>query len=402
MIKFNQPRYILPLIVLPFIYVFFYMFHYTMASKEAPEIYRQTASINPDLPDPFLDKDNIKGKFDAYLDAYKNNRNYSAIQEIDRREEKPDTQLIDTVSIAPKPVSIEKVFSTPVNQPLLRRTGITQRRYAKRSVPTQQKASDYEKQMRLFKAQMNYMDSLMRGEVEMGIGGEERKRRQKEDSSKVKAESSKDLNHENVIDHWSIANEIKSPLLVEKSRAIFSTHFNTIIKDKKDFFIKAIIDEELKVSKDSRIRIRLLEDVVIGDIQIQKGQYLYGMVASFKPQRVEVHISSMLLKDQIIEVALDIYDVDGMKGLYVPESQFRELAKSMGSNMASGQQLHIDNPPDNQMQLMYGLAKDAFNTTTRAASKTIRKNKAKLKYNTMVYLVNTKKQNTSSNNQLTL
>ena len=393
MIKFNQPRYILPLIVLPFIYVFFYMFYYTMASKEAPEIYQETASINTELPDPFLDKGNLKGKFDAYLEAYKNNRDFSAMQEIDRREEQPKTQIVDTI---PTPVLHKRILANTGNRVII------QRRSYLSSTPVQQELSDYEKQMRLFKAQMNYMDSLMRGEVEMGIGGEERKRRQNEDSSKVKAESSKDLNRENVIDHWSIANEIKSPLLVEKSRAIFSTHFNTIIKDKTDFFIKAIIDEELKVSKESRIRIRLLEDVVIGDLQIPKGQYLYGIVASFKPQRVEVHISSMLLKDQIIEIAVDIYDMDGMKGLYVPESQFRELAKSMGSNMASGQQLNIDHPPDNQMQLMYGLAKDAFNTTTQAASKAIRKNKARLKYNTMVYLVNTKKQNTSSTNQLTL
>jgi hypothetical protein len=371
MIKFNQPRYILPLIVLPFIYVFFYLFHYTMAKKETSEVYQETSSINTVLPDPFLDKGNLKGKFEAYLDAYKNNRDYSAIQEIDRREKKPDNQLIDTISIAPKPVSIKKAFSTPVNQP------IPQSRYATRPAPAQQIPSDYEKQMRLFKAQMNYMDSLFSTPTAS-------LRRPKEDGSV-------DINYES-----------GGAKFVKKKGGLRTGHFNTIIKDKTDFFIKAIIDEELKVSKDSRIRIRLLEDVVIGEQVIPKGQYLYGIVASFKPQRVEVHISSMLLKDQIIEIALDIYDVDGMKGLYVPESAYRELAKSVAGNMASGQQLNIDAPPDNQMQLMYGLAKDAFNTTSRVASKTLRKNKAKLKYNTMVYLVNTKKQSTSSNNQLTL
>jgi conjugative transposon TraM protein len=210
------------------------------------------------------------------------------------------------------------------------------------------------------------------------------------------------LNLEKTNGYRSVGEERIKPLVVEKTKGIRSGHFNTIIKDKTGFFIKAMIDEELKVNKESRIRIRLLEDVVIGEQVIPKGKYLYGVVASFKPQRVEMHISSILLGDQIIEVSLDIYDMDGMKGLYVPESQFRELAKSMGSNMASGQQFNIENSPDNQMQLMYGLAKDAFNTTSQTAAKAIRKNKAKLKYSTMVYLVNTKKQNTSSNNQLTL
>ena len=386
MIKFNQPRYILPLIVLPFIYVFFYMFQYAMAGKEEPEIYQETASINTELPDPFLNKDNMKGKFDAYLEAYKNNRNYSAMQEIDRREKEPEAQLVDTVLT---PVSHKRVLANLRNQPTIRRKSYLS------SVPSKQEPSEYEKQMRLFKAQMNYMDSLF--DAPTASLRSTRKDRSRE---------SEVGRHPTIIvgssDEKKKMEAESKAQIVEKKGGLKTEHFNTIIKDKTNFYIKAIIDEELKVGKDSRIRIRLLEDVVIGDKQIPKGKYLYGVVASFKPQRVEVHISSMLLGDQIIEISLDIYDMDGMKGLYVPESRYRELAKSMGSNMASGQQLNIENSPDNQMQLMYGLAKDAFNTTTQAAAKTIRKNKARLKYNTMVYLVNTKKQNTSSNNQLTL
>ena len=395
MIKFNQPRYILPLIVLPFIYVFFYMYQYTFGKEEAPEIYRQTASINPDLPDPFLDKDNMKGKFDAYLEAYKNNRDFSAMQEIDRREEQPKTQIVDTI---PTPVLHKRILANTGNRVII------QRRSYLSSTPVQQELSDYEKQMRLFKAQMNYMDSLF-GTPTASLQSTKESpsvnlRRPKEDTCPL-SRGSVDINYDS--EGVKFVEKKGSPSAsLRRLKETKTGHFNTIIKDKRDFFIKAIIDEELKVSKDSRIRIRLLEDVVIGEQVIPKGNYLYGIVASFKPQRVEVHISSMLLKDQIIEIAVDIYDMDGMKGLYVPESQFRELAKSMGSNMASGQQLNIDHPPDNQMQLMYGLAKDAFNTTTQAASKAIRKNKARLKYNTMVYLVNTKKQNTSSTNQLTL
>ena len=69
MIKFNQPRYILPLIVLPFIYVFFYLYQYTFGKKERTTN-QETTSINPELPDPFLDKGNLKSKFDAFLDAH--------------------------------------------------------------------------------------------------------------------------------------------------------------------------------------------------------------------------------------------------------------------------------------------------------------------------------------------
>ena len=389
MIRFNQPRYILPLIVLPFIYVFFYMYRYTMGTEGQQTVFEETASINPDLPDPFLDEDDLKGKFDAFQEAHKNNRDFSAMQEIDRREETTVVPNTNQMAIATDPINKAHTptYTRPVNR----------RRPYERSKSTQQELSDYEKQMRLFKAQMSYMDSIFRGEAEMGRSGE-----QETAKSEVGSQRLEDRRPKMEVEKNKGVIAANNPQLVTKVNGLNSDHFNTIIKKKTDFFIKAIIDEDLKVSKDSRIRIRLLEDILIGEETIPKGKYFYGKVASFKPQRVEVHISSMLLHDQIVEVALDIYDLDGMKGLYVPESQFRELAKNMGSNMASGQQLNIDHPPDNQLQLMYGLAKDAFNTTTQAASKAIRKNKAKLKYNTMVYLVNTSKKEISSNNQRTL
>jgi len=389
MIRFNQPRYILPLIVLPFIYVFFYMYRYTMGTEGQQTVFEETASINPDLPDPFLDEDDLKGKFDAFQEAHKNNRDFSAMQEIDRREETTVVPNTNQMAIATDPINKAHTptYTRPVNR----------RRPYERSKSTQQELSDYEKQMRLFKAQMSYMDSIFRGEAEMGRSGE-----QETAKSEVGSQRLEDRRPKMEVEKNKGVIAANNPQLVTKVNGLNSDHFNTIIKKKTDFFIKAIIDEDLKVSKDSRIRIRLLEDILIGEETIPKGKYFYGKVASFKPQRVEVHISSMLLHDQIVEVALDIYDLDGMKGLYVPESQFRELAKNMGSNMASGQQLNIDHPPDNQLQLMYGLAKDAFNTTTQAASKAIRKNKAKLKYNTMVYLVNTNKKEISSNNQRTL
>ena len=389
MIRFNQPRYILPLIVLPFIYVFFYMYRYTMGTEGQQTVFEETASINPDLPDPFLDEDDLKGKFDAFQEAHKNNRDFSAMQEIDRREETTVVPNTNQMAIATDPINKAHTptYTRPVNR----------RRPYERSKSTQQELSDYEKQMRLFKAQMSYMDSIFRGEAEMGRSGE-----QETAKSEVGSQRLEDRRPKMEVEKNKGVIAANNPQLVTKVNGLNSDHFNTIIKKKTDFFIKAIIDEDLKVSKDSRIRIRLLEDILIGEETIPKGKYFYGKVASFKPQRVEVHISSMLLHDQIVEVALDIYDLDGMKGLYVPESRFRELAKNMGSNMASGQQLNIDHPPDNQLQLMYGLAKDAFNTTTQAASKAIRKNKAKLKYNTMVYLVNTSKKEISSNNQRTL
>lgn len=385
MIKFNQPRYILPLIILPFIYVFFYMYEYTREESEKKVPFMETASINSELPDPFLDGDDMKGKFDAFQEAHKYNRDFSAIQEIDSRE---DDAVNKTTAI---PMQATRSIQQKTKLAGPRYAAPRQRTYTPSS--RQKELSDYEKQMQLFKAQMSYMDSLFQegemGNGKKGISGKEELQTAVFDSLKSKGGSTK-LVEDRVIYSAGLQEGSKT-LNVEKAKGRRSNQFNTIIRDTGERFIRAIIDEELKVAKSSRIRLRLLEDVIIEEQVIQKGQYLYGMISAFKPQRVEIHISSLLADGQILEVAMDIYDLDGMKGLYVPESKFRELAKSMGEDMASGQQLNLDQPPDNQMQLMYGLAKDAFNTTTQTASKAFRQNKARLKYNTQVYLVNSSK-----------
>ena len=101
MIRFNQPRYILPLIILPFIYVLYYLFDFSEKEDEVKEV--EVGRINPTLPDPFLDEDNLKDKFDAFQEAYKNNRKSSAIREIDRREESKE-QVRQTFMEEPLPV----------------------------------------------------------------------------------------------------------------------------------------------------------------------------------------------------------------------------------------------------------------------------------------------------------
>ena len=167
MIKFNQPRYILPLIILPFIYVFFYMYQYTRAESEKATPFTETASINSELPDPFLDGDDMKGKFDAFQEAHKYNRDFSAIQEIDSR----DDDAVNKTAAIPTRLTRSMQQKSELAGP--RDAVPCQSIYTPSS--RRKELSDYEKQMQLFKAQMSYMDSLFGGEQEMGISGNEEK-----------------------------------------------------------------------------------------------------------------------------------------------------------------------------------------------------------------------------------
>lgn len=99
-----------------------------------------------------------------------------------------------------------------------------------------------------------------------------------------------------------------------------SDYFNTLARSGEEpKLIKAIIDEDIKAVDGSRVRLRLLDDVEIGESVVKCGTYLYATVSGFSSGRVKGSINSILVNDELVKVSLSIYDTDGLEGLYVPE-----------------------------------------------------------------------------------
>ena len=106
-----------------------------------------------------------------------------------------------------------------------------------------------------------------------------------------------------------------------------SDYFNTIANaDEEPNLIKAIIDENVKAVDGSRVRLRLLDDIEINEVVVPKGTYLYAQMSGFGSQRGKGRVKSILIHDELIKVNLSIYDTDGLEGLYVPSSSFRETS----------------------------------------------------------------------------
>ena len=86
-------------------------------------------------------------------------------------------------------------------------------------------------------------------------------------------------------------------------------------------------------------------------------------------------------------VKLEIYDLDGLQGLYVPESAFRDFTKDLGTNTVQGVTLNSDGTGTAASQLMMSSVDKIFQSTSSAIAGVIRKNKAKIKYNSYLYLI---------------
>jgi conjugative transposon TraM protein len=273
--------------------------------------------------------------------------------------------------------------------------GANDRNYEREAPRETKQSSPHEDNMALFRAQMAVIDSMTN-----------KRKEKRSDKAQIgsmnqieKGELSEVLNGSNEGDNTKpfVKSTAKSSMNADKIIEVSkiendnSRFFNTVGLSKNNSFIKAILDEGLKVYDGSRVRIRLMDDIQFEGRTLEKGTYLYGIISGFKTQRVLLTITNIAYNNEILNVKLDVFDQDGMKGLYIPESLFREIAKEASAQTVGGQNLQFsDNNALNATQMAYTAAQDIYKTTTRAMSDAIRKRKAVLKYNTQIFLVNSK------------
>lgn len=189
--------------------------------------------------------------------------------------------------------------------------------------------------------------------------------------------------------------ERNRPKLVIKSADTNAGKFHTVsasVEKAEEKLIRAMIDRTTKAKEGTRLRFKLLDDVTVNGTKLRKGTYLYGTVTGFGSQRVRAAITSILVGGRFIKVNLSVFDNDGMEGFYVPSSEFRDFVKDASSN-AVQQNINF------QSEQGYGseisgeaialqALQNMYNSATSAISSNIRKNKARIKYNTIVYLIN--------------
>ena len=180
--------------------------------------------------------------------------------------------------------------------------------------------------------------------------------------------------------------------VVTKAETSNADSFNTVTDEEKldDPLIKAMIDKTTKAHEGTRLRFKLLDDVIVKGVKLMKGTYLYGTVTGFGQQRVMADITSILVKDKFLKIHLSVYDLDGMQGFYVPESAFRDMMKNAGSaSMQSN--ISFDSGGGSGISaeaLALQALQNVYQSTSSAVSQAIKKNRAKIKYNTIVYLIN--------------
>ncbi len=152
-------------------------------------------------------------------------------------------------------------------------------------------------------------------------------------------------------------------------------------EETKSSLIKAEIYETTTVLDGNRVKLRLLEDTRINGIKISRNTFLYG-ICKVNDERLNITISEVPAEEIFLPVDLVIHDLDGLPGLYVPGNAARKVSREVGSGTNTSSLFGMtDNP------LTYAGIR-AADRTTQAFLKRVRLKKVTVKKNTLVYLIN--------------
>ncbi len=110
----------------------------------------------------------------------------------------------------------------------------------------------------------------------------------------------------------------------------------------EDNAIPAVIHETQELVAGSTVKLRLTNDIFINGQLIPKDHFIYGTVA-INEERLTIEINSVRLGNSLFPVAMSVYDLDGMEGLYIPGAIARDAAKqSSDQGLQSMQFMSMD------------------------------------------------------------
>ena len=386
-IDYKQPKYVLPMILYPLILGtgYFTIGMFTTEVKSVDKNLMVTNYLNSELPEAKID-DELGSKRENMVNAFGDAKDYTAVENAERDSVKGKEEYQtrynngEAAAIVRHDAELENL-----RQFQRRKQEIAARNMGKDDfvVPLSEEDRRNARRLRGREGREESEELLAQARAQgRSVTGSSPYEDDDEESTHKKGHSKETAS--------SSENSEEKAETVVKVMKTESEYFNTVSQNAPgSSLITAIIDENIKAVDGSRVRLRLLDDVEIGGLIVPKGTYLYATMSGFSKQRVKGKVGSVFVGDQIKTINLSIYDTDGMEGLYVPSSTFRETAKDIGSS-AMQQSMSLDGSSSNSSvsQWAQQTVQQAYQRTSQAISKAIRKNKVKLKYGTRVYLIN--------------
>lgn len=344
--------------VLPFITMAFWVLGGGKGTEAKATV--QTAGLNLNLPDAKL-KDSDGDKLSFYEQADKDSLK---LMEQMRNDpfylSGPDTTLsslneVEQMTMASANKYNQKLITTPYNssavnpeQKLLEKIALLQNQLNKpeQSVTNETSPDTYAVDDPEFNSQVSKLEEMMTG---MSIGNTEdpeikqlsntldkildiQHPQRVKDRLKEKSLQKKEV----VFPVGKYPNQISISLLdTGKSKANSNVGFYSLADNNEIYAdenaIEAIVPENTILVNGAVLKLRLVTDVFINGVLIPKNNIVSGIVA-LDNERLQVEINSIRHDNNLFPVKLEVFDLDGLAGIYIPGAISRDVAKQSADN----------------------------------------------------------------------
>jgi conjugative transposon TraM protein len=99
-----------------------------------------------------------------------------------------------------------------------------------------------------------------------------------------------------------------------------------------------VIHDTQELVDGATVKMRLVDAVTIQGRNISAGQFLFGTCA-INGERLTIEINSVRDGNALLPVALSVFDLDGLEGIYIPGAITRDAAKQASGNALQNVQL---------------------------------------------------------------
>lgn len=126
--------------------------------------------------------------------------------------------------------------------------------------------------------------------------------------------------------------EIQHPEIVREKNKKNDTiaRQNMVTSANANQTIQAVVHNTQIISSGATIKLRLMQDIhinsSIGSVLIPKGNFLYG-ICSINNERLNVQLTNIPFNNQVLPIALSVFDMDGIEGIYIPGAIERDVSK---------------------------------------------------------------------------
>ena len=150
--------------------------------------------------------------------------------------------------------------------------------------------------------------------------------------------------------------------------------------------IRASVYRTVTLSNGKELQLRLLEPMRAGQFLIPANTILVGS-AKLGGERLHITVTSIQYADNIIPVELEVYDIDGVQGIFVPNSTEINAAKEIAANMGASTGSNITIGGNAGSQLAADLGRNAMQGISQYIGKKMREVKVTLKAGYRVLLL---------------